>query len=579
MTGLKRHAMVIAALLLAAVHLACNAPIPTETLERTPIPTTARPGTATPLPTSTLPVEQACVPDAAFVSDVTVLDNATFSPGQEFAKVWELRNSGDCPWPDDARLVFESGNRMGGPESVPAEPVGPGSATEIGVSLVAPEEAGTYRGNWRLATSEGTSFGPQVWVQIVVPPAGGSGIAELFLLQGVFAQRTSYTYTVEFDRGGESAIDYSIAGVRTFSQAGHTQTVISQHFVGDPSVSTATAGTDALDNEYFLLHWDSPPDHLAASRIVQLETTTSYGPIYTTTPYPVPAEMIGADLGTYLQSTSLMQSDDPAVRAKAQEIVAGATSELEAVVWIVNWVRHNTEFACPRCEGITYADAATTLQELKGNCVNFANLAVALIRAAGIPCRRIFGFVADREYSYAGHAWIAVYYPDLGWVEYETSNWMPAYRETPTTFLLPQHITILHYGAGSPFSGNVSSTVEELHESSYVITSRPSEVGSVSASASPGQTVGYVVTLRQLWTSEIKEYTIALEDAPPGWHAGISDGTLEVDPDGASLSRDLLLTVTVPPGTPAGTSAVVSVVASSGGEEVDSVDVTINVGP
>jgi transglutaminase-like putative cysteine protease len=581
MNRVKRRATVTVGLLLAGVELACNVPIPTQLLHATatatpvstptPVPTPTEVASASPTP------EEACVRKAAFVSDLTVLDNTIFSPGQEFVKVWELRNNGACAWDAGVRLAFQSGDHMGGPESVPVPPVDPGETTTISVTLLAPDEPATYRGDWQLTGSDGVPFGPQVWVQIVVPGAGG-GVAELFLLQGTFAQETVYTYTVEFDRGSESTIDYSMAGVRTFSQTGHSQAVATHDIVGEPALSSTSQGTDPLGNEYYLLHWDSTAEHLTARRIVQLTTTTAYGPILTTAAYPLPPGTIGGDLADFLEPTSQMQSDDPSIRAKADELVAGATTELEAVVRIVNWVRHNTEFACPRCEGITYADAVMTLQELRGNCVNFANLAGALIRAAGIPCRRVFGFVADRDQSYAGHAWIAVYYPDLGWVEYETSNWMPAYGDAPTTFLLPQHITILHYGGGSPFSSSVSGMVDELHESSYVVTERPAEVSSVTVHGAPGQTVGYVITLRQDWISEIGEYAISLGDVPAGWSAALSDTLLTIDPDDASRTRDVLVTVTIPSSSPVA-AGTICVLASSGGEAVASVDLTVTLSP
>jgi transglutaminase-like putative cysteine protease len=567
------RALIAAGFLLTAVTLACNAPIPTRLSQPTDTPPPS------PTPTSIATPEEACIHEAAFVADVTVLDNTSFPAGEEFVKVWEVANSGDCTWGSGTQLSFASGDHMGGPDSVDVQPLPPGASTEISITLTAPADPATYRGIWQLAAFDGTSFGPQLWVQIVVPGASGGGLAELYILQGTFAQQTAYTYTVEFDRGSQTAIDYSVAGVRSFSQAGHSQTVASQEFVCDPAISTITSGDDVLENEYWLLHWDSPPDHLIARRIVQLQTATDYSPILSTTPYPVPAGTFGGDLAVYLQPTSQMQSDHPSILAKANELVAGATTELEAVVRIVNWVRHNTEFACPRCEGITYADAVMTLQELKGNCVNFANLAGALIRAAGIPCRRIFGFVADRDQSYAGHAWIAAYYPDLGWVEYETSNWMPAYGEVPTTFLLPQHITILHYGGGPPFSSNVTESVEELHESSFAVIEHPTEASSVATTIAAEQTAGYVITLRQDWTDETREYTITLEDVPEGWHAVLSDTLLVIPPDAASRTRDVLLTITPPAASAAGAAATISVIASSGGAFVASVDVTVTVGP
>ncbi len=58
---------------------------------------------------------------------------------------------------------------MGGPASVPVPATAAGSTADVSVDLVAPDEAGTYRGNWRMQSDGGLAFGPEIYVQIVVP--------------------------------------------------------------------------------------------------------------------------------------------------------------------------------------------------------------------------------------------------------------------------------------------------------------------------------------------------------------------------------------------------------------------------
>ena len=123
-----------------------------------------------------------CSDDSEFVADVTVPDGTHFAPGAVFRKTWRLRNSGTCTWDDAYRLAFLSGDRMSGPRSAPLgdqdlrpdtlglfPTVQPGEEIDLSVMLIAPESAGTYRGQWQLFAPDGTTFGTAPFVQIQVP--------------------------------------------------------------------------------------------------------------------------------------------------------------------------------------------------------------------------------------------------------------------------------------------------------------------------------------------------------------------------------------------------------------------------
>jgi hypothetical protein len=127
-------------------------------------------------------VAATCADDSEFVSDVTVPDGTTFEPGNVFRKIWRIRNSGTCTWDAGYRVMFLSGDRMSGPRSTPlgsldrgtASPpllptVRPGEEIELSVTLIAPSEEGTYRGEWQLFAPDGTPFGTRAFVLIQVP--------------------------------------------------------------------------------------------------------------------------------------------------------------------------------------------------------------------------------------------------------------------------------------------------------------------------------------------------------------------------------------------------------------------------
>jgi hypothetical protein len=116
-----------------------------------------------------------------FIKDVTIPDEMDLSPGEAFTKTWRLQNIGSCPWTIGYLLYFESGNIMGGPTSqyLTSEPVFSGELIDISVDLVAPEEIGTYQGNWKVRNVKGEGFGignedKPFWVKITVVEGAGT---------------------------------------------------------------------------------------------------------------------------------------------------------------------------------------------------------------------------------------------------------------------------------------------------------------------------------------------------------------------------------------------------------------------
>ena len=108
---------------------------------------------------STLPSSTLC-DRAWFLGDVTVPDGTVFAPGETFTKTWRLRNVGDCTWTTDYSLVFSTGDQMGAIASIklPAS-VAPREEIDLSVDLVAPQNPGSYRGNWLLKNAAGELFG------------------------------------------------------------------------------------------------------------------------------------------------------------------------------------------------------------------------------------------------------------------------------------------------------------------------------------------------------------------------------------------------------------------------------------
>lgn len=159
-----------------AAQVTPTSPPPTPNPSPSPTLTATITTTVSLTPTlGTTPAVQTSGDRLEFVSDVSVPDGTVFEPGEEFEKTWRLLNTGTTTWTTGYKLVFYSGEMMDGPAAIqlPIE-VQPGAQVDLSVTLIAPEEAGSYTGFWMLQNVQGQNFGigaeanTPFYVQIVV---------------------------------------------------------------------------------------------------------------------------------------------------------------------------------------------------------------------------------------------------------------------------------------------------------------------------------------------------------------------------------------------------------------------------
>lgn len=98
---------------------------------------------------------------------------------------------------------------------------------------------------------------------------------------------------------------------------------------------------------------------------------------------------------------------------------------------------------------------STVLKQRRGVCQDFSHLALACLRSARIPARYVSGYLLTRppagqpklKGADASHAWISVWAPETGWVDFDPTN-----GSMPQT----EHISIAYgrdYDDVSPISG------------------------------------------------------------------------------------------------------------------------------
>jgi hypothetical protein len=116
-----------------------------------------------------------CTDSFEFVADVNIPDDTVFAPAERFTKRWKLRNNGTCSWSSEYSVLFVGGDQMSAAESIPlAVAAVVGQTVDVAIDMIAPDEPGTYRGNWQIANAAGEPFGidgqieDAFWLRIVV---------------------------------------------------------------------------------------------------------------------------------------------------------------------------------------------------------------------------------------------------------------------------------------------------------------------------------------------------------------------------------------------------------------------------
>jgi transglutaminase-like putative cysteine protease len=118
---------------------------------------------------------------------------------------------------------------------------------------------------------------------------------------------------------------------------------------------------------------------------------------------PGETKKIPKDIEEFLQATAFIPSDDGKIMEIAEEITEGKEG-IDAVREIVSYVdkklADKPTFSIP--------NALDALASGEGDCNEHSALAVALLRAVGIPSRVEVGLVYVNEAFYY-HAWVGVY--------------------------------------------------------------------------------------------------------------------------------------------------------------------------
>lgn len=145
---------------------AANTPAP-ATLEVF-VPAVVTPTPVSPPSADSTAMAETCENDARFVEDLTIPDGEHVAPGEEIDKRWSVQNTGSCDWGPGYRLVRISGDAFAGPDEIALYPARAGTDAIWQVLLEAPEFLGEYSSRWQAQAPDGSRFGDDVFVVVVV---------------------------------------------------------------------------------------------------------------------------------------------------------------------------------------------------------------------------------------------------------------------------------------------------------------------------------------------------------------------------------------------------------------------------
>lgn len=96
----------------------------------------------------------------ASLASETIIDGTIFKPGVQFTKTWQITNTSTCVWDTNYKIVFLSGDLLGGGYVYNLPRVtGPGQTVPIELVLIAPATDGEYTSEWMLQTPDNYMFG------------------------------------------------------------------------------------------------------------------------------------------------------------------------------------------------------------------------------------------------------------------------------------------------------------------------------------------------------------------------------------------------------------------------------------
>lgn len=243
-------------------------------------------------------------------------------------------------------------------------------------------------------------------------------------------------------------------------RAVENQTVDRHSVIVEPAPRARREWTDYFGNPTLSIALEDEHAELTVTALSAIEVARVDPPdLAASTPWEAIAQRrVGRDQGLDrsvldFACHSRQASPSPAVAAFARETVAPGAPVLVAAQALTARIYEDFRFDNATTDVSTPVDQV--LAQKSGVCQDFAHLQVASLRALGLPARYVSGYIRTappegRERlvgADASHAWVSVWAPESGWVDFDPTN---------NLINSPDHVTIAYgrdYDDVSPVSG------------------------------------------------------------------------------------------------------------------------------
>ena len=204
----------------------------------------------------------------------------------------------------------------------------------------------------------------------------------------------------------------------------------------DPGVSDSKNGVDYFGNYTRHVALTLPHDSLLvhAESMVALRPRHGLAQIAGTLPWESVRDMMGKEKSAAtLEACRYLYASPhvtcfPALEAYARRSFTPARAQLDAVLDLTQRIFDDFEFDSKA------TDISTPLEQVlhgrRGVCQDFAHLMIGCLRSIGLPARYVSGYILTHPPAGkprligadASHAWVSVFCPALGWVDFDPTN-------------------------------------------------------------------------------------------------------------------------------------------------------------
>jgi len=140
---------------------------------------------------------------------------------------------------------------------------------------------------------------------------------------------------------------------------------------------------------------------------------------------PFPVKDVPKENKLYLQSGTIIDSDDEGIIELASKLIEGEDDLFVVVHKLASWTKNNINYNLSTLTAEVSQKASWVLEYRQGVCDELTSLFIAMLRAVGIPAKFISGISFTNSplfpEQWGAHGWAEVYFPNVGWVPFDVT--------------------------------------------------------------------------------------------------------------------------------------------------------------